>query len=76
MTDLTLCPVCMEGLLERQSKTGYAMINRKKVVFTTTYATCRECESEVMDYEDMNHSTNECNILKIFLDKELRYHVK
>ena len=72
MTILEICPACGDGYLENRLIDGRAIVNRKVVGFTTTYAACPVCESEVMDYDDIAHCTNECMIIKTFIDKELR----
>jgi len=72
MTILEVCPACGDGFLDQRRIDGRAVVNRKVVGFTSTYSFCPVCESEVMDYNDMEHCTNECMIIKTFIDKELR----
>jgi len=72
VTVLELCPACGDGYLDQRIVDGRAILNRKVVGFTTTFSFCPVCESEVMDYDDMSHCTNECMIIKTFIDKELR----
>ena len=67
-----MCPVCHEGYLFPHIKEGVAFINGKSVAFSCSYAQCQECESEVMDHDDQSHNANECEIIKIFIDKELK----
>jgi len=72
MTVLELCPACGEGYLSPQRIDGRAVVNHRVVGFSATYAVCPECESEVMDHDDIKHCANECMIIKTFIDKELR----
>lgn len=72
MTALVVCPVCHTGYLYPRNQKGTAIINGKKVAFSCSYAQCLDCFSEVMDYDDQSHNANECDIIKVFLDKELK----
>ena len=72
MTTITLCPMCGEGYLQPHVQNGVAYINGNTVKFSSTYAVCTHCESEVMDFDDMEHNTNECEIIKVFMNKEIK----
>jgi len=67
---LTMCPVCGDGYLSPQLRKGYAMVNGAKVEFSVVYSYCIDCESELMDPQDMAHNSNECAIIGTFIDHQ------
>ena len=76
MTALVVCPVCHIGYLHPRMQEGVAVINGKNVSFSYSYAQCVRCESEVMDHDDQSHNANECDIIKVFIDKELKCNIE
>jgi exosome complex RNA-binding protein Csl4 len=46
------------------------MVNGAKVEFSVVYSYCIDCESELMDPQDMAHNSNECAIIGTFIDNQ------
>ena len=76
MTALVMCPVCHIGYLHPKIQKGVAVINNKTVAFSCSYAQCVRCESEVMDHDDQAQNANECDIIKVFIDSEVKCNIE